>query len=202
MAATNSFFKRHSVAVNAATNILLILLCTISYVVLLVLYFTQGMEVESFKHVGKGILPPTTAIPLLGVLLTGATSALLTRSVEHNLWTNLFRGNPGSSFYGELAQNEPYQRAQWTISPFSRLLYVFGGRSWLLRVSGVLLFGTALLNPILLYGVRPRSTTNLDVKSIDRSAPKFKGFTSNGNSLSTQEKDSKQRILDRPQETS
>jgi hypothetical protein len=199
MATTNSFFKRHSVTVNAATNIFLILLCVTSYVVLLVLYFTQGMGVESFQHVGKGNLAPTTVIPLFGVLLTGATSASLTRCVEHNLWSNLFRGNPGSRFYDGLAQDEPYQRAQWTISPFSRLLYVFSGRSWLLRVSGVLLFGTALLNPILLYGVSPGSTTNSDVKSIDRSAPKFQGFTSNRNRLSTLQKDSKQRILDRPQ---
>jgi hypothetical protein len=97
MATTNTFFKRHSVAVNATTNIVLILLCAISYVLLLVLYFKQGMEVESFTYVGKGILPPTTAIPLLGFLLTGATSALLTRSVEHNLWTNLIRGRPEST---------------------------------------------------------------------------------------------------------
>jgi hypothetical protein len=85
MAVTNTFFKRHSVAVNATINIVLALLCAISYVVLVVLYLTQGMRVESFTHVGKARLPATTAIPLLGVLLTGATSALLTRSVEHNL---------------------------------------------------------------------------------------------------------------------
>jgi hypothetical protein len=190
MATTNTFFKRHSVAVNATTNIVLILLCAISYVLLLVLYFKQGMEVESFTYVGKGILPPTTAIPLLGVLLTGATSALLTRSVEHNLWTNLIRGRPESRFYKEFDRNEPYQRAQWTISPFSRLLYVFSGRSWLLRVSGMLLFGTALLNPILLYGVRPGSTIHPDQKSIGRSVSRFRGFIESDHSLSTQEGDS------------
>jgi hypothetical protein len=180
MAITNTFFKRHSVAVNATTNIILVLLCAISYVVLFVLYFRQGMEVESFTYVGKGTLPPTTAIPLLGVLLTGATSALLTRSVEHNLWTNLIRGRPESRFYKEFDRNEPYQRAQWTISPFSRLLYVFSGRSWLLRVSGVLLFGTALLNPILLYGLS--SIIPPDKRAIERSLPKFAGFTDSSDS--------------------
>jgi hypothetical protein len=191
MAVTNTFFKRHSVAVNATTNIVLVLLCAVSYVVLVVLYFTQGMEVESFTYVGKGQLPPTTAIPLLGVLLTGATSALLTRSVEHNLWTKLIRGRPESRFYKEFAQNEPYQRAQWTISPFSRLLYVFSGRSWLLRVSGVLLFGTALLNPILLYGVSPGTSVHPDIRSIDRSLPLFTGFSDADHMLSTAEGDSK-----------
>jgi hypothetical protein len=191
MAVTNTFFKRHSVAVNATTNIVLLLLCAISYVVLIVLFFTQGMEVGSSTYVGKGILPPTTAIPLLGVLLTGATSALLTRSVEHNLWTNLIRGRPESRFYKEFDRNEPYQRAQWTISPFSRLLYVFSGRSWLLRVSGVLLFGTALLNPILLHGVNHGSTIRPDNKSMDRSLPNFTGFTNTSNNRSAHEGDSK-----------
>jgi hypothetical protein len=70
--------RQHSRATNISVNILLMALCGIGYALLLVLYFSQGMGTESFMFVGRGSLPPTTAILLLGVLLTGVTSALLT----------------------------------------------------------------------------------------------------------------------------
>jgi hypothetical protein len=53
---------------------------------------------------------------------------------------------------------------------------VFKGRSWLLRISGLLLFGTAILNPILLYGVRPEISHNETTTTIPRSDPEFSGF--------------------------
>jgi hypothetical protein len=87
------FYRQHSRAINVTANVLLVVLCGISYVLLLVLYFTQGMWTDSFMFVDEGNLPPTTAIPLLGVLLTGATSALLTRSVEHSVWIRLLGGD-------------------------------------------------------------------------------------------------------------
>jgi len=132
-------FGKHSRTINITTSILLGLLCGIVYVLLLVLYFTQGMWTESLRFVDRDGLPPTTAIPLLGVLLTGATSGLLTRAVEHSVWIRLLGRDPGPSKI--LATDEIHQRSQWTVSSFARLLYVFQGRSWLLRISGLLLSG-------------------------------------------------------------
>lgn len=174
------FFKQHSQAINITVNVLLVVLCGIDYALLLVIYFSQGMGTESLMFVDRGSLPPTTAVPLLGVLLTGATSALLTRSVEHSVWIRLLGGDPDLLPTGRFTTEEIHQRSQWSVSPFARLLYVFRGRSWLLRISRLLLFGTAILNPILLYGMRPEivheETTTTTAQS-DPSRVSFQGLT-------------------------
>lgn len=170
------FFVQYSRAINITVNILLVVLCGISYALLLVLYITQGMWTESFMFVDRGSLPPTTAVPLLGVLLTGATSALLTRSVEHSIWICLLGGEPDLLPTKILKTGEIHQRSQWSVSPFARLLCVFKGRSWLLRISGLLLFGTAILNPILLYGVRPKIIHEGTTTTIPQSDLAFSGF--------------------------
>lgn len=170
------FYARHSLAINIAINVLLAGLCIVSYAVLITLYLTQGLGLRSLRYRDEGILPPTVAVPLLGVLLTGATSALLTRSVEHSLWTNLVYGTPGSNHLAKFTDEESYQRAQWSVSPFVRLLYSITGKSWLLRISGVLLFGTALLNPILLYGISSVLTPEVTTETIAPSDHEFAGF--------------------------
>lgn len=170
------FFRRHSQAINITVNVLLVVLCGISYALLLALYLTQGMGTESLIFVDKGSLPPTTAVPLLGVLLTGATSALLTRSIEHSVWIRLLGGEPDLLPTKSFTLDEIHQRSQWSVSPFARLLYVFKGRSWLLRISGLLLFATAILNPILLYGVRPEIFHAETTATIAQSDSYFSGF--------------------------
>jgi hypothetical protein len=170
------FFVQHSRAINITVNILLVVLCGISYALLLVLYITQGMWTESFMFVDRGSLPPTTAFPLVGVLLAGATSALLTRSVEHSVWIRLLGGESDLLPTNIFKPDEIHQRSQWSVSPFARLLYVFKGRSWLLRISGLLLFGTAILNPILLYGVRPEIIHEGTTTTIPQSDLAFSGF--------------------------
>lgn len=152
------------------------ILCGIAYALLLVLYFTQGMGTESLMFVDRGSLPSTTAVPLLGVLLAGTTSALLTRSVEHSVWIRLLGGRPDILPTKRFTADEIHQRSQWSVSPFARLLYVFKGRSWLLRISGLLLFGTAILNPILLYGIRPEIVHEETTTTIAQSDPEFSGF--------------------------
>ena len=170
------FSRRHSRAINISINILLATLCGVGYALLLLLYSTQGMGIESFKYVGRGSFAPTTAIPLLGVLLTGATSALLTRSVEHSIWIRLLCRRTELLPNKKFSTEEFHQRAQWSVSPFARLLYLFRGRSWLLRISGLLLLGTAILNPILLYGVRPQIISDKTVTTIAQSKLDFSGF--------------------------
>jgi hypothetical protein len=168
--------RQHSRAINITVNVLLLVLCGIGYALLLVLYFSQGMWTESLMFVDRGSLPPTTAVPLLGVLLTGATSALLTRSVEHSVWIRLLGRERDLLPTKRYTTDEIHQRSQWSVSPFARLLYVFKGHSWLLRISGLLLFGTAILNPILLYGVRPEIIHDEATTTIPRSEPEFSGF--------------------------
>jgi hypothetical protein len=53
--------KRHSLYVNVAINVLLILFCLFSYIASFVLYFTQGMGVEAFTTVSS----ETYTLPLL-----------------------------------------------------------------------------------------------------------------------------------------
>lgn len=175
MANMERFFKQHSQAVNITVNVLLVVLCGIGYALLLVIYFTQGMGVESLMFVDRGRLPPTTAVPLLGVLFAGATSALLTRSVEHSVWIRLLGGEP-DLLPTKFTTEEIHQRSQWSVSPFARLLYMFERRSWLLRISGLLLLGTAILNPILLYGVRTDIIHHETTTTTAQSDPYFSGY--------------------------
>jgi hypothetical protein len=177
--ATMKAAKRHSLAVNVTINVVLLLLSAICYATLIALYCTQGLHLRTFTYIEKGeTLPPTTAIPLLGVILTGVTSALITRSVEHSLWISLICDKAGSYYSNKaLTDIESHQRAQWSVSPFARFLYMLNGQSWILRISGVLLFGTAILNPVLLYGVRPGIDSVDDVAVRAPSRPMFSGFT-------------------------
>ncbi|KAL1590068.1 hypothetical protein WHR41_01030 [Cladosporium halotolerans] len=179
MEAIKYYLGRYSLAVNIATNIFLVLLCVISYAALIMLYCSKGMHLRSFTYIeDSNNLPPTTFVPVLGILLTGATSALITRSVEHSLWISLTCDNVGSNINKVLTAAESRQRAQWSVSPFARLLYTFDGQSWVLRLSGVLLFCTAILNPVLLYGVRPGVSKFDTVEARAPSVPMFAGFTS------------------------
>lgn len=171
------FMGRHSLAINITTNVTLLLLCVVSYAALIALYCSKGMNLRTFTYIeDENTIPPTTAIPLLGVLLTGTTSALITRAVEHSLWISLMRSKGGSRSNPVLTAAESHQRAQWSVSPFARFLYTLNGQSWVLRISGVLLFGTAVLNPILLFGVRPGTESYDTIDAHAPSRPIFTGF--------------------------
>lgn len=157
--------ERHSRAANLTINIFLAAPCGICYVFLIALYFSQGLGIASFERVIKGTVAPTTVITVFGVVLTGATSALLTRAVEHDLWNSIF----GSSSRGH-TDGQFERRAQWSVSPLARLLYTLTGQSWLSKISGFLLFGTALFDPVLLYGVGPRAMhgTSMQIEPLDQ----------------------------------
>ena len=71
------------------------------------MFLTQGLYTRSFTHVEGGMLPPTSVIPVLGILLVAATSALVTRAVEHKLWAEIMyettdRDSSRSSTHKEL----------------------------------------------------------------------------------------------------
>ena len=52
------FLRRHSRAINIAINVLLMILCAVGYALLLILYSSQGMGIESFQYVGRGGFAP------------------------------------------------------------------------------------------------------------------------------------------------
>jgi hypothetical protein len=139
--------KRHSLHVNVAINVLLLLLCSASYVALFVLYFTQGMSIKAFVNVSHETftLPPTAVVPLVGIILTSATSAFLTRSVEYNLWGAILCDRSTTHSGRSLTPRDASQRAQWSTSPIARLIYCFNGQSWALRFGGLFLLSTAIL---------------------------------------------------------
>ena len=173
-----NFTSRHSLTINSSINIALSLLCVFSYVVIFLLYATGGLFVPSFENVDNdSTVTPTAFVPILGVLLTGATTALLTRCVEHDVWLALMKVHPGSS-KAKIARiaKESSHRAQWSVSPFARFLYTFTGRSKALRAGGLLLFGTAVLNPVLLYGIRPRADQFVRSEVLVPTEDKWLGF--------------------------
>lgn len=182
--------ERQSIEVNRAINILLLSLCIASYVFLIALYSSGGMSVVALTHIDDDTVSPTTVISVFVVILTGATSALLTRAVERGLWITLLNDTQSA----ECHHAEPHRKAQWTVSPFGRLLYTFCGQSWILRLGGLLLFGTALLNPVLLYGLRPDTIT----RSSDHppSKPWMEGFMPYSTSMSDQVGESSSAIPD------
>lgn len=190
MAFFNSFrqcLNRRSFEINVATSIILTLICAFCYALILLLYLTKGLQVRSFMYVGEGSIPPTFIVPLLGIILTGATSALLTRAVEHDVWSTILVRRHGPEVSQHLAADEIHRRSQWSVSPFARLVYALSGQSWLLRFSGMLLFGTAFLNPILLYGVNPSDTIDIKHEHFVPTEPKFVGFVPSYNLIKSRD---------------
>jgi len=177
--------KRHSLYVNVTINVGLLLLCTFSYATLVALYCTWGLGIDQFTETypvslpNTGItLPPTVVVPLLGVILTSATSALLTRAVEHNLWGDILRNESVTPVGGSCQSQDASKRAQWSTSSLARLTYCFNGRCWTLRFGGLFLLTTAIVNPVLLLGIAPGYDVHPRHNVTEPTQSAFSGFTS------------------------
>jgi hypothetical protein len=173
----------HSLTVNIATSIFLAVLCVASCATLMTLFLTQGLHTRSLTHVEGGIIPPTAVISVLGIILISATSALVTRAVEHGLWAKILYKNPYLDDATPSVREELHRHAQWSVSPLARLTYAFQGQSWLMRMSGILLLSTAVLNPVLLYGVSPKDVFTPTVVEINPNQNAFSGFITTPGSL-------------------
>lgn len=172
-----SYLKRHTFAVNVTINAVLGLFCLASYIFLLALYLSQGMRIKSFTYVNEGTISPSSAISFCGAILTGATSALLSRCAEHNLWSIIMGSQPVANVSRRLTPEDSLQDAQWIVSPFARLAYIFRGHSWVLCLSGLFLFCTAVSNSVLLHGVNPLPVAVKSHETIAPTKPSFLGFT-------------------------
>jgi hypothetical protein len=168
---------------NMATSIFQVVLCILSYAALVVLFLTQGMHIRSLTHVGEGSIPPAAVISVLAIILVGSTSVLVTRAVEHGLWATILRRNLDTEDDNPLTDDEVRRRAQWSVSPLARLIYIFRGRSWSMKLSGILLLGTAALNPVLLYSVSPKQFSTSTTIEVGPSDLPFSGFTSASNAM-------------------
>ncbi|ETN41251.1 uncharacterized protein HMPREF1541_03186 [Cyphellophora europaea CBS 101466] len=142
--------------VSATFNLALLALSIVCYLLLVLLFVTpKTYRLDSLIHPNSGTIQPSVAVGLLSTALLGATSALITRCAEQSLWLRLSATSPGKN---ALTVEESHRLAQWSVSPFERLLvYPFKGSSWLLKFGGVVLFGVAAVNPVLLSGIsQPR----------------------------------------------
>ncbi|KAM0700430.1 hypothetical protein Q7P35_012151 [Cladosporium inversicolor] len=65
-----------------------------------------------YTHAKPYTFPPAAVVPLIGVTLTSATSALLTRCVEHSLWETILRDRSITPTGRSLTPEDASQQAQ------------------------------------------------------------------------------------------
>ncbi|KAJ3526223.1 hypothetical protein NM208_g11295 [Fusarium decemcellulare] len=153
-------------------SLLLLVVCIIVYALLIILFVSpKTYGLDSLVHPQKGNLTPAVAVGLLSAVLGGATSALVTRCVEHSLWITFTPKPESGTSSTDLTVAESRRLAQWTSSPLQRLTYLFGGftgaakRSWLLRVAGPLLIATAIVSPVLLAGISQEDDSHVEIST-------------------------------------
>ncbi|KAG9250836.1 uncharacterized protein F5Z01DRAFT_343249 [Emericellopsis atlantica] len=121
------------------------------YILLIMLYVRPELyHIPSLVYVvGSSSIKPTVAVGLITAVLAAATSALITRCVEHSLWLKLAPRHVRRPLTGR----ETRHLAQWSVSPLARLTYAVNGRFWLVKMSGLLLLAVSIMSPVLLVGI-------------------------------------------------
>lgn len=171
----------HSKIVSAIFSLSLLCLSIICYALLVLLFVTPASyNLDSLTHPNRGTIQPSVAVGILSTVLIGATTAFVTRCVEQSLWLRLSSSSPGKN---ALTVQESHQLAQWSVSPLERLLiYPVKGSSWLLRLGGIVLFGTAAVNPVLLSGISQRRDITSTVTELPSTVPMASNRLDVGNS--------------------
>jgi len=155
MSALIRLYTTHSRSFKAAVSLFLLGLVLVASC-LLVVVFTQPtlLHLDTLLYVAEGHsgrvrLTPAVAVAVLSAALTGATIALVTRCVDESLWCQLTpRDNKA-----RLTVAESRNLAQWSISAAARVRYLVFGRSWALKLGGLLILGFVAVNPVLLSGI-------------------------------------------------
>jgi hypothetical protein len=150
MKAVKAFVHTHSKLINVAACVLLSCVILICHLLILILFLQPSalLLASLLTPDAKGI-KPTTVVTLVGAVLAGATSVLVTRVVEQSLWLKL---SP-RDVKNRLTIDECLSLAQWSVSPLARVLYVFDGSHWLLKAVGVMVVTTAVVSPVLVSGI-------------------------------------------------
>ncbi|KFY73291.1 hypothetical protein V499_06633 [Pseudogymnoascus sp. VKM F-103] len=164
---------------NALFTTLLAVICLVCYALLIILYVQAHLyHIPSLVNDGDtGSIKPTVAVGLIAAMLAAATSALITRCVEHSFWLKLVPGNVGSP----LTVGEITRLAQWSVSPLSKLTYAFNGRSWAIKTSGLLLLSISIITPVLLAGISQTDHVKITSTSASHAVDYWAPWINRGN---------------------
>lgn len=164
---------------NILLTVSLALVSLVCYILLIILYVQPGLyHIPSLVYVdGSSSIKPSVAVSLITAILAAATSALITRCVEHSLWLKLVPGHAGSP----LTVRETRHLAQWTVSPLARLTYAVRGGVRLLKISGVLLLAVYAVSPVLLAGISQTDLVTVSSTSSPHTADYWAPWINRGN---------------------
>ena len=146
---------------DAVLSVSQLLICIVCYAMLILLYCRP----ESY-HIKTLLLAdsehwwdikPTVAVPFFTTILLAVTSSLITRSVENSLWAKLSPHRTGR----HLTVGETRHLAEWIVSPWGRLKYSLTGASFLLRISGLVLFASSIVSSILGFGIGTKTSRQI-----------------------------------------
>ncbi|KAG8411743.1 hypothetical protein J3458_015328 [Metarhizium acridum] len=159
-----------------ASLALVILAC---YTLLIILYVQPKLyRISSLVYVdGSSSIKPSVAVSLITTVLAAATSAFITRCVEHSLWLKLVPRLVGSP----LTVRETRSLAQWTVSPLARLAYAVSGGFWLIRMSGLLLLAVYIVSPVLLAGISQTDLVKVSSTTSSHAADYWAPWINRGN---------------------
>lgn len=157
MTALSKWYNAHSRMMNIIINFLLLLFILLSYILVTILYTSPGSyHIQSLLDPSAPGIKPATTVTLITAVLAAATSSLATRCVEQSLWLKL----APRAVKKPLTVGESRRLAQWSVSPFTHLTYVFDGDSWRLKFGGILLIALAIVGPVLVSGISPVESLN------------------------------------------
>jgi hypothetical protein len=179
MKAVKAFVHTHSKLINVAACVLLSCVILICHLLILILFLQPSalLLASLLTPDAKGI-KPTTVVTLVGAVLAGATSALVTRAVEQSLWLKL---SP-RDVKNRLTVGECLSLAQWSVSPLARILYLFDGSHWLLKAAGVMVVATAVVSPVLVSGISQIPLSDTSVETLSPQGDQWAGWLDVANS--------------------
>ncbi len=174
-----AYYDSHTRRFNSLINLGLVLAAIISYCLLLLLFLaSESLGIDSLVSPEAPGIKPTVTAALLTAIVSASTLAFLTRAVEHHFWLKLAPGAVGPP----LAAAEVQSLAEWTELPVSRLHYIFLGRSWTLKISGLLLLATTVLTPVIVSGISQDDRTQQKIDTLPPDRELFSGWMDESNS--------------------
>ena len=173
MAVSKKFTEIYSRSINVATCILISCVVLACYVLILILFLKpSALRITSFITPESQKFKPTTAVTLLAAILTGGTTSLIARAVEQCLWLKLTPRSVGR----RLTVGESRRLAKWSVSSLAKILYVFDGSSWSLKLTGVMVIGLAIVGPVLVSGISQTEISTTAIQSIPPSSDVWSGW--------------------------
>lgn len=143
--------------VNIFFSVGLVAVLILCYALLIILFLAPGAyHLSSLVHVqDPSYITPSVVVGIVSAVLGSSTLAFATRCADHALWLNhLNTIDANGTTRQPVSVKGTARLAGWTVSALGRLKYVFVGRSYPLKLSGILLFATTVaVGPVLLAGI-------------------------------------------------